>query len=41
MPEVIRLSDRILVMRNDAIVGELPKSHQYDQMSESIMARLS
>jgi ribose transport system ATP-binding protein len=41
MPEVIRLSDRILVMRNHAIVGELPNTHQYDEMSEAIMARLS
>ena len=41
MPEVIRLSDRILVMRNHAIVGELPNDHQYDEMSEAIMARLS
>jgi ribose transport system ATP-binding protein len=41
MPEVIRLSDRILVMRNHAIVGELPNTHQYDAMSEAIMARLS
>jgi len=41
MPEVIRLSDRILVMRNHAIVGELPNTHQYDGMSEAIMARLS
>jgi ribose transport system ATP-binding protein len=29
MPEVIRLSDRILVMRNHAIVGEIPNTHQY------------
>ena len=41
MPEVIRLSDRILVMRNHAIVGEIPNTHQYEEMSESIMARLS
>ena len=41
MPDVIRLSDRIVVMRNHAIVGELPNTHQYDEMSESIMARLS
>jgi ribose transport system ATP-binding protein len=41
MPEVIRLSDRILVMRNHAIVGELPNTGQYDEMSEAIMARLS
>ncbi len=41
MPEVIRLSDRILVMRNHAIVGELLNTHRYDEMSEAIMARLS
>jgi ribose transport system ATP-binding protein len=41
MPEVIRLADRVLVMRNHAIVGELPNNHQYDEMSEAIMARLS
>jgi ribose transport system ATP-binding protein len=41
MPEVIRLSDRILVMRNHAIVGEIPNTHQYGEMSEAIMARLS
>jgi ribose transport system ATP-binding protein len=41
MPEVIRLSDRILVMRNHAIVGEVPNTHQYDEMSEAIMAQLS
>ncbi len=41
MPEVIRLSDRILVMRNHAIVGEIPNTHEYEEMSESIMAQLS
>src|SRR6266550_1459551 len=41
MPEVIRLSDRILVMRNHAIVGELPNTHQYDEVSAAIMSRLS
>ncbi len=41
MPEVIRLSDRILVMRNHAIVGELANDHQYDEMSEAMMAQLS
>jgi ribose transport system ATP-binding protein len=41
MPEVIRLSDRILVMRNHAIVGEMPNTHEYEEMSESIMAQLS
>ena len=41
MPEVIRLSDRILVMRNHAIVGEMSNTHQYEEMSEAIMAQLS
>jgi ribose transport system ATP-binding protein len=41
MPEVIRLSDRMLVMRNHAIVGEIQNSHEYEAMSEAIMARLS
>ena len=41
MPEVIRLSDRILVMRKHAVVGELLNTRQYDEMSEVIMARLS
>jgi len=41
LPEVIRLSDRIMVMRNHAIVGEMPTTHQYDEMSEAIMARLT
>jgi len=41
MPELIRLSDRILVMRNHAIVGQMPNTHQYDEMSEAIMAPLS
>jgi ribose transport system ATP-binding protein len=41
MPEVIRLSDRILVMRDHAIVGEMTNTHQYDEMSGAIMAQLS
>jgi ribose transport system ATP-binding protein len=41
MPEVIRLSDRILVMRNHTIVGEMANTHRYDEMSEAIMAQLS
>jgi len=38
MPEVIRLSDRILVMRNHALVGEMSNTHEYDEISEAIMA---
>ena len=41
MPEVIRLSDRILVMRDHAIAGEIQNTHRYDEISEAIMARLS
>lgn len=40
MPEVVRLSDRILVMRNHAIVGEIANNHDYEDMSEAIMSRL-
>jgi len=38
---VIRLSDRILVMAQPRDRGELSNTHQYDQMSEAIMAQLS
>ena len=41
MPEVIRLSDRILVMKNHWIVGEIQNTHDYEEISEAIMARLS
>jgi ABC-type sugar transport system ATPase subunit len=34
-------SDRILVMRAHAIVGEMSNTHQYEEMSEAIMAQLS
>ena len=41
MPEIVRVADRILVMREHRIVGEIPNSHDYSQISEAIMARLS
>jgi ABC-type sugar transport system ATPase subunit len=41
MPEIIRLADRILVMRNKRMVGELENSHRYDEVSERIMGLLT
>jgi ribose transport system ATP-binding protein len=41
MPEMIRLADRLLVMSGKRIVGELANSRKYDEMSQSIMERLS
>jgi ribose transport system ATP-binding protein len=38
MPEMIRLADRILVFRGGGIVGELPNSRSYDDMSRRIMS---
>jgi ribose transport system ATP-binding protein len=37
MPELITLSDRILVMNDYRLVGELPNSRDYNQVSQSIM----
>lgn len=37
MPEMIRLADRVLVFRSGAIVGELPNTKVYDEVSRSIM----
>src|SRR5439155_245180 len=37
MPEIIRLADRIQVFRGGTIVGELPNSRSYDDMSRRIM----
>jgi len=37
MPEMIRLADRILVMNDMRIVGELENTRDYDEVSESIM----
>ncbi len=36
MPEVIRLSDRLLVMKEQRIVGKLENSHMYEEMSQKI-----
>lgn len=41
MPEMIRLADRILVMRDHRIVGELDNSHKYEEISQQIMTLLS
>jgi ribose transport system ATP-binding protein len=41
MPEIIRLADRILVMRDKRVVGELENSHRYDEVSERIMGLLT
>ena len=37
MPEMIALADRILVMNDFAIVGEVENTQDYDTMSEQIM----
>jgi ribose transport system ATP-binding protein len=37
MPEMIRLADRILVMKAHRIIGEVPNTQNYDQVSQSIM----
>ncbi len=37
MPEMISLSDRIIVMKNFQIKGEKENNHNYDSMSSSIM----
>jgi ribose transport system ATP-binding protein len=38
MPEMVRLADRIVVMREGRIVGELPNSRQYADASQRIMS---
>ncbi len=37
MPEMIRLADRILVMKEHRIVGEVVNTRRYDEVSEAIM----
>lgn len=37
MPEMVRLADRIVVMRGGRIVGEIPNSHVYADASQRIM----
>jgi ribose transport system ATP-binding protein len=41
MPEMIRLADRILVMREHRIVDEIGNTHRYDEVSERIMGLLA
>jgi ribose transport system ATP-binding protein len=41
MPEVVRLADRILIMRNHRLVGEINNNHDYEEVSEAIMSRLA
>ncbi len=40
MPEMIALADRILVMNNFAIVGEVENTRDYDQVSNAIMGHI-
>jgi ribose transport system ATP-binding protein len=37
LPEVVTLADRIAVMAEFAVVGELTNDHEYDRMSQSII----
>jgi len=37
LPEMIHLADRILVMKDQRIVGEVANSRSYDETSEAIM----
>jgi len=38
MPEIVRLADRILVMRSGRIMGEIDNDHDYAKASERILA---
>ncbi len=40
MPEMIALADRILIMQNFRLVGEVANDHDYGRMSEAIMAQI-
>ena len=37
LPEIVTLADRIAVMAEFAVVGELANDHEYDRMSQSII----
>ncbi|GAA1714920.1 sugar ABC transporter ATP-binding protein [Kribbella yunnanensis] len=37
LPEMITLADRVVVMRDHRIQGELPNTHDYDQMSQQVI----
>jgi ribose transport system ATP-binding protein len=41
MPEMVRLADRILVMKSGRVVAEIENSRLYDEMSEAIMKNLA
>ena len=41
MPEMVRLADRILVMKGGRIVAEIENSRRYDEVSEEIMKDLA
>ncbi len=41
MPEMVRLADRILVMKGGHIVAEIENSRDYDEISEDIMKKLA
>jgi ribose transport system ATP-binding protein len=40
MPEMITLADRILVMRDFSLVGEIDNNHRYELMSRQIMSQI-
>src|SRR5690606_25431094 len=40
MPEIIILADRILVMHDHRIVGEVPNDHRYEPVSKAIIGRI-
>jgi ribose transport system ATP-binding protein len=37
LPEMITLADRVVVMRDHAVQGELPNDHDYDRMSQQVI----
>jgi ribose transport system ATP-binding protein len=37
MPEMVHLADRILVMKEHRLIGEVANTHSYDEVSERIM----
>jgi len=40
MPEMIRLADRILIMKSYQVVGEMQNNHNYEEISAAIMQKL-
>jgi ribose transport system ATP-binding protein len=41
MPEMVRLADRIVIMRAGRITGEIENSHEYAEVSQQIMGFIS